>query len=264
MAVLQVKIAKSFGSRATGKGAQFSNVYHVDTPNAMDSPALLAEVMALVAWEKSFHSAHVQFMQATVSTPEREPKEPFNPDTVRSIPLEGAGSQFGDTPIAQMTGADITMTVKHGATTGRSGIWRYRGVLREFDTEAAAGGSITFSGAQRQYFQDRVDTRSTTANFPKLVVMHRDKTSGAITSREITNFTVGGIMVTRRDRAHKKKKGGAEDADSMIGSLTDVVEGIAGGVLSHVTIEAGKKAIASGLLQRLLTSIPALLVDLGT
>lgn len=206
MGVLRIVIAKSFGSRSTGNGAQFSNVYHANSEASLDSAQLLNEVNQLVAWEKSFHSAHVQFMQATVSTAEHEPRTPYNPNTVRSIPLQGAGSLFGENPVADMVGIDVCLAVKHGGVVGRSGIWKYRGCLREFDVAGAGNGDFAFAGAQQQFFQDRLDARNNLPSFPELQIAHTDKETKVVTVRPILQIVVGGIMVTRRDRARKKKK----------------------------------------------------------
>lgn len=97
----------------------------------------------VISAERAIHLPFINFIQATVSTYERE-SEVYDPFSFVTYPLEGVGLRVtgGADPMAD----NVCLYVRRKVASGRNGKLFYRGVLHEADVTASAKGRFRLVG----------------------------------------------------------------------------------------------------------------------
>lgn len=149
--IFEIAIHKSLGGRSSKQ--QWANLYHVSTPDEIDSDNMQAIVAAIVAAEKTAHLTEVHFMRAhwkqkadnLVNAPA---------DTFVTRELDGTGARqvnfisipvIGADPVYEnpMAPLDTCIEISRSCSFGRAGRLFYRGCLLVDDIQAGTADAFT-------------------------------------------------------------------------------------------------------------------------
>ena len=190
-----------------GRGSQgeWSNSYHIQSPDALDSANILGYMNAIVAAEQGMHTNLVVFQRVTASTYAEEGANSTG-EEVRVLPLGAAGAiPVAEDALDRLLPDESCVTISHGATLGRQGLNWYRYAIKETDWVNTGNGPELNNNA-RELAVARFEALLS-ANFggTPLVVIHKNK-AGVVSARRITQFAYGGIRNRQVGSRRRKKK----------------------------------------------------------
>jgi hypothetical protein len=248
MPILRFKMYKSWNGRG-GNSTQWSNEYFVNTQEAISSPTVLGFVTKLYNFEKQFHLAPVNFMRCVVSTYEKG-DQPANGETFRVVELSGTG----DNAVPAGTQAEflaLTMRVRYGGSSGRSGMKYYRGALTEAMIENGADGKPSIIGAYPNFLNTAAEFLGAMGEMT--LCTPRSKAPDGLPARFVTQVAIVGASIHKMDNRRKRAIESASGASAAIKLALELAASLAVFALtkgrempmgSRLSLSAGATAVA--------------------
>lgn len=198
-----IKIYKNKDGR--GSQGEWSNNYHIQTEDGLDSANVFQYANQIVNAEIGMHTNMVRFQRVTISTYAQE-GDASTGEEVRVIPLGQVGQiVVNDGELDRLLPDESCVTISHGATLGRQGLNWYRHAIKETDWINTGKGPELNNNARELAVAGYTALLSGNFGGVPLVVVHKAK-NGTVNARRITQFAYAGIRNRQIGARRRKKK----------------------------------------------------------
>jgi hypothetical protein len=222
MPLFTVKVFKAYGGRGS-TSTQWSNEYTINTPDALDSAELLADVTRIVNWEKNFHLPNTHFMRAVIST--------FGPDAPNDKPsafrvIDQVGTGFvAEDPSTQDEFLLLTLRVRFGSVLGRGGSKFYRGCLTEKMIAPGQDGKPNLVTPPYGFNDNSAQLLGTIG--ADVLVTPNSKAPDGLPARSVTMITIAGASIRKMNIRRKKVEAHSNDgALKLLGTAIEIAAGL--------------------------------------
>lgn len=245
-----IKIYKNWGG--AGSNGEWSNGYHIDTEDALDSPGVLAHVMLFANTEKNRSLDQVIFSRAVVTqyhvgaAQDPKPLPLVVPLGFSGVVANVVANGANDTTLP----LGLVVRLAHAPALGRYGVNEYRGMIGSNGWKMEGGNPVVTTDIGT-VLRNEFELCKTAADSKWVIPATKPDEDGA-PGRVITAIRFLGIGSRDRRNSSKKKLGSNSTTAAVVETLKIGAETLIAGLGAFTVLkQLGKWSLAEGALEGL-------------